>query len=194
MDLNGKRILITRPKGQSESFARRLKDLGAIPIFFPVIEIAPVQENSALDQVLRALDEYDWLVLTSGTGLIFGFLVDSPADFRGRLERTKRCEFTALLAPRDRAGPHGCGAAWQSGSARAPRMDTSTRSLRRSERTWTGRTHEPSPRSAERTAGSPAHARDQEIERCSPAAHCCSVPATCAWRASASSSPAFETA
>ena len=69
MVLNGKRILITRPRGQSESFARRLKDLGAIPIFFPVIEIAPVQENSALDQVLRALDEYDWLVLTSVNGV-----------------------------------------------------------------------------------------------------------------------------
>ncbi len=69
MDLNGKRILITRPKAQSAGFARRLKDLGAIPVFFPVIVIAPVKVNRALDKALRQLDQYDWLVLTSVNGV-----------------------------------------------------------------------------------------------------------------------------
>lgn len=69
MDLKGKRILITRPQAQSAGFARQIEGLGAVPIFFPVIEIAPVKESLALDQALRELDQYDWLVLTSVNGV-----------------------------------------------------------------------------------------------------------------------------
>jgi uroporphyrinogen III methyltransferase / synthase len=69
MDLQGKRILITRPRAQSAGFARRLEALGAVPILFPVIEIAPVKVSRALDQALRELDQYDWLVLTSANGV-----------------------------------------------------------------------------------------------------------------------------
>ena len=69
MDLKGKRILITRPRSQSTSFARCLEEQGAIPILFPVIEIAPVKVSRVLDQALRHLDQYDWLVLTSANGV-----------------------------------------------------------------------------------------------------------------------------
>lgn len=69
MDLKGKRILITRPRAQSAGFTRRLEELDAIPILFPVIEIAPVKESRALDEALRHLDQYDWLVLTSANGV-----------------------------------------------------------------------------------------------------------------------------
>ena len=69
MDLRAKRILITRPRAQSAGFARHLKELGAIPILFPVIEIAPVKVSLALDKALRQLDQYDWLVLTSANGV-----------------------------------------------------------------------------------------------------------------------------
>jgi uroporphyrinogen-III synthase len=69
MNLKGKRILITRPREQSGEFARRLEDLGAIPIFFPVIEIAPVQDSRLLDEALQELEQYHWLVFTSVNGV-----------------------------------------------------------------------------------------------------------------------------
>ena len=69
MELTGKRILITRPRDQAEEFARQLQALGAIPIFFPVIRIATIQDSSALDRALRQLDRYNWLVLTSVNGV-----------------------------------------------------------------------------------------------------------------------------
>jgi uroporphyrinogen-III synthase len=69
MELHGKRILITRPQEQSAGFARQLKELGAIPIFFPVIQIAPVKRSRVIDQALRQLEQYDWLVLTSVNGV-----------------------------------------------------------------------------------------------------------------------------
>jgi len=63
--LTGKRIVITRPRQQGKSFARKLEELGAIPVFLPTIEIAPLADNQHLDRALSRLESYDWLILTS---------------------------------------------------------------------------------------------------------------------------------
>jgi uroporphyrinogen-III synthase len=60
-----KRILITRPRLQAEDFATNLRAAGFEPIFFPVIEIQPIENNVALERALAKLDCYDWLVFTS---------------------------------------------------------------------------------------------------------------------------------
>ena len=60
-----KRILITRPRLQAESFAAELRSAGFEPVFFPVIEIRPLEDNSALDQALSNLSAYAWIVFTS---------------------------------------------------------------------------------------------------------------------------------
>jgi uroporphyrinogen-III synthase len=64
-----KRILITRPQSQAESFAEGLLGAGFEPIFFPVIEIRPIEDTSALDNSLRNLGCYDWVVFTSVNGV-----------------------------------------------------------------------------------------------------------------------------
>ena len=69
MNLTGKRIVITRPRGRAEEFATALRAEGAQPIFFPVIEIVPPDDFSSLDFAIRNLDQYDWLILTSGHGV-----------------------------------------------------------------------------------------------------------------------------
>lgn len=68
-DLNGKRVLITRPKDQSAEFAAALQAAGAEPVLFPVIEIAPLRDPTFLDRALRKLPCYDWLILTSVNGV-----------------------------------------------------------------------------------------------------------------------------
>ena len=60
-----KRILITRPRAQADEFAEKLRTRGFEPIFFPVIEIRPIEDNVALDRALAKLDCYDWVVFTS---------------------------------------------------------------------------------------------------------------------------------
>ena len=60
-----KRILITRPRLQSDDFAEELRNAGFEPVFFPVIEIQPITNNVALERALAKLDCYDWLVFTS---------------------------------------------------------------------------------------------------------------------------------
>lgn len=60
-----KRILITRPRMQAEEFAEKLRAAGLEPVFFPVIEIHPIENNVALERALSKLDCYDWVVFTS---------------------------------------------------------------------------------------------------------------------------------
>jgi len=63
------KILITRPRSQAESFADALTNAGFEPIFFPVIEIRPFEENIALDRAIENLNCYDWVVFTSVNGV-----------------------------------------------------------------------------------------------------------------------------
>jgi uroporphyrinogen-III synthase len=65
MKLIDKRVLITRSRAQSEEFGTALIAQGALPIFFPVIEIIPPADFFDLDHALQDLDQYDWLMLTS---------------------------------------------------------------------------------------------------------------------------------
>jgi uroporphyrinogen III methyltransferase/synthase len=63
------KVLITRPRNQADSFASALADAGFEPIFFPVIEIRPFEENVALDRAIEKLGCYDWVVFTSVNGV-----------------------------------------------------------------------------------------------------------------------------
>ena len=69
MDLNAKRIVVTRPRAQADPFATAFETAGAVPILFPVIEIGPISDTTALDRALQKLHCYDWLVLTSVNGV-----------------------------------------------------------------------------------------------------------------------------
>ncbi|MCS7260779.1 MAG: uroporphyrinogen-III synthase, partial [Anaerolineae bacterium] len=67
--LAGLRVVITRPETQSETLSERLRRAGAVPILFPVITIAPPEPGGALDQALRHLPEYHWIIFTSVNGV-----------------------------------------------------------------------------------------------------------------------------
>ena len=51
-----KRILVTRPRAQADDFGEDLQSAGFEPIYFPVIEIRPIENNIALDQALAKLE------------------------------------------------------------------------------------------------------------------------------------------
>ncbi len=74
------KVLITRPRAQSDSFADALRAAGFEPILFPVIEIRPFKENVALDRALAKLSCYDWIVFTSVNG-VDAFFEKIPSPF-----------------------------------------------------------------------------------------------------------------
>jgi uroporphyrinogen III methyltransferase/synthase len=59
------KVLITRSRAQSESFGEALQSAGFEPIYFPVIEIRAVENNIELDDAIKNLAKYDWVVFTS---------------------------------------------------------------------------------------------------------------------------------
>lgn len=67
--LAGKRVLVSRPRSQAETMVRRLRDLGAVPVIFPVIETAPVEDGSRLDRAIADLGAYHWIIFTSANGV-----------------------------------------------------------------------------------------------------------------------------
>ena len=67
--MQGKRVLVTRPRAQAAALCVRLSALGAEPILFPTIEIAPMPDSDALDQAIAALEKYHWIIFTSVNGV-----------------------------------------------------------------------------------------------------------------------------
>ncbi|HLE28556.1 MAG TPA: uroporphyrinogen-III synthase [Anaerolineales bacterium] len=67
--LLGKRILVTRPRAQAAELCDQLGALGAQPVLFPTIEIAPMDDYTALDNAIRALSHYHWVIFTSVNGV-----------------------------------------------------------------------------------------------------------------------------
>jgi uroporphyrinogen-III synthase len=69
ISLAGKRILVTRPRAQAADLCDKLAALGAIPIQFPTIEIAPLDDYAALDDAIARLADYQWIIFTSVNGV-----------------------------------------------------------------------------------------------------------------------------
>jgi uroporphyrinogen-III synthase len=81
--LLGRRIVITRPAEKARRLAERLRSLGAVPIEFPTVRIEPA-EAGPLDDALRGLDGFDWIVFTSANGVdaVFARLAAAGKDAR----------------------------------------------------------------------------------------------------------------
>jgi uroporphyrinogen III methyltransferase/synthase len=71
--LFGKRILVTRTREQAGLFSALLNALGAHCIEFPTIEIQPPLSWEKLDQAVRSLASYDWILFTSVNGVKYFF-------------------------------------------------------------------------------------------------------------------------
>jgi uroporphyrinogen III methyltransferase/synthase len=98
-----KRILVTRPRAQADSFIAGLRTAGFDPICFPVIEIRPIDDNVALDRALSKLNCYDWMVFTSANAVEVVFDVIA-----------RRTLSPTALAPGASAGVQSPAEEWES--------------------------------------------------------------------------------
>ncbi len=67
--LHGRVIAVTRRREQAEGLAGELASLGAEVIEAPTLAIGPVEDYAAVDEALRGLERYAWLVLSSANGV-----------------------------------------------------------------------------------------------------------------------------
>ena len=82
--LLGKRIVVTRAREQASDLVRQLSDLGAECLEYPTIRIVPAQDLKPMDEAIRNLSAYDWIVFTSVNGVKFFFdrLLETGKDVR----------------------------------------------------------------------------------------------------------------
>lgn len=87
--LQGKRIVITRPRAQAGDLAAQLTQLGATALLIPLIEIVPLPDRRPLEQALAQLAQYHWLIFTSSNTVdLFGQQLQQsqqPADLWQKL-------------------------------------------------------------------------------------------------------------
>lgn len=73
LPLRAKTVLITRPREHADEMTAQLEALGATVVHCPTIEVLPPSDWAQLDESIRRLEEYDWLVFTSTNGVHFFF-------------------------------------------------------------------------------------------------------------------------
>ena len=86
--LEGRRVVVTRPRAEAEALCERLAALGATPICAPAIRIEPVGDLRPLDDAIAGIASFDWVVFTSTDAVeIFcrrwTHAGRSPTDLRG---------------------------------------------------------------------------------------------------------------
>jgi uroporphyrinogen III methyltransferase/synthase len=78
--LFGQTIVVTRTRQQASELTDRLANLGANVIEAPTIELTPPSDWGAVDEALRSITKFDWVVFTSQNGVI---AVRQRLDFLG---------------------------------------------------------------------------------------------------------------
>jgi uroporphyrinogen-III synthase len=94
-----KHILITRARAQADEFAEKLRSAGFEPIYFPVIDIQPVENNLALERALSKLNCYEWVIFTSVNAVDVVFEAFGPL-----LLQEDRCVKFAAIGPKTAEG------------------------------------------------------------------------------------------
>ena len=67
--LAGQRVLVGRARKQAGALSEGLREHGAEVLEIPFIEIRPPRSYQPLDNALRNVADYDWLILTSVNGV-----------------------------------------------------------------------------------------------------------------------------
>jgi uroporphyrinogen-III synthase/uroporphyrinogen III methyltransferase/synthase len=92
--LAGRRVLVTRAAHQIGKLREQLREVGAIPVEVPVLEIQPPVSFERLDASLQEFSSYDWLILTSANTV--RALVDRAKKLRMPLVQHESLKVAAI--------------------------------------------------------------------------------------------------
>ena len=94
--LTGKRVLITRAAEQAPGLASLLEAEGAEVLTLAAISIEPAADVQALDQAIRQIEQYQWVIFTSVNGVR---AVGQRLDVVGKHWRSFRRARVAAIGP-----------------------------------------------------------------------------------------------
>lgn len=96
LPLFGKRILVLRATEQAKSTAAAIRERGAEPLSFPVIEFTDPPDPEPLRRAVADLGQYDWVLFTSANGVDRFF---SALDREGRDARSLGSARVGAIGP-----------------------------------------------------------------------------------------------
>ena len=84
LPLAGWKVVVTRPKELVSKTAQLLREKGAEVLELPAIRTVPLEDQTRLHKAMDRLEEYQWLVFTSPTGVkvFFEELINYGKDIR----------------------------------------------------------------------------------------------------------------
>ncbi|MFT5207738.1 MAG: uroporphyrinogen III methyltransferase/synthase [Candidatus Omnitrophota bacterium] len=83
--LFGKRIVVTRAAKQSMQLVTALEGMGAEVLNLPTIHIGPPKDYASLDQAIKNIEKYQWLLFTSVNAVEFFF-----NRYKGKFKKDSR--------------------------------------------------------------------------------------------------------
>ncbi|GAB4118465.1 MAG: uroporphyrinogen-III synthase [Sideroxydans sp.] len=109
--LAGLRIVVTRPQQQAAGLAQRITALGGIPLLFPLLEIGPAPDPSALHDFAQQAGRYQLLIFISPNAVQYGMqaLQRLPAEVKvaavgqGSARALRALGVAHVMAPEGRA-------------------------------------------------------------------------------------------
>lgn len=69
--LTGKCVMVTRERSQARELVEQIEALGGEAFAFPLLKMIPPLNYKQLDEAIRTIDTYDWLIFTSVNGVRF---------------------------------------------------------------------------------------------------------------------------
>ena len=161
--LFGKTIVVTRSRTQASELTDKLVDLGAEVLEFPTIRIVDPESWQPLDEAIRNVDVYDWIVFTSVNGVDKFFeRLHASATRRARAGATRRSPRSAPR-PRRAASERGIVPDYVPGGV--PRRGRARGLLRARRGRGHARAHPAGARGARGAAGHAARARRDRRRR-----------------------------
>jgi len=103
-------IVVTRPREQAADLAQRIERLGGRALLFPLLEIAPVSDQAALQEQLVRLAQFDLLIFISPNAVRYGMAAMPPLPDtvriatvgQGSAHALRELGITSIIAPTGR--------------------------------------------------------------------------------------------
>ena len=117
LPLTGLKIVVTRPRDQAAQLARSIEHAGGVPLLFPLLDIAAVQDTKTLHEQVSRLAQFDLAIFISPNAVNYGIaairaaLSPSPSHASGRGVRDSAGEGSSALPPTLKIATVGQGSA-----------------------------------------------------------------------------------
>lgn len=105
--LAGKRVVITRGALQSDGLFTELTSRGAIPILFPLVSVAALDDYGSMHEELIRLDRFDWIIFTSANAV--RFIAARITELGLVLGEVLKRTFVAAVGPATAEAAEGAG-------------------------------------------------------------------------------------